>query len=74
DLTQSWMDRLQLISVIATFFASTEAGMLQLTSNSSQIANSSMLGALVLHIFAAIISFIGAFVLVRYNLLEARQE
>ncbi|KAJ7496889.1 hypothetical protein FB451DRAFT_1209137 [Mycena latifolia] len=83
DLTQSWMDRLQLISVITTFFASTEAGMLQVTtpaggdttgSASSQVVNSAFLGALVLHIWAAIISFMGAFFLVRYNLKEAKEE
>jgi len=80
DLTQSWMDRLQLISVITTFFASTEAGMLQVTSPGgnedpgSQVANAAFLGALVLHIWAAIISFMGAFFLVRYNLKEAKQE
>ncbi|KAJ7287166.1 hypothetical protein C8J57DRAFT_1167165 [Mycena rebaudengoi] len=83
DLTQSWMDRLQLISVITTFFASVEAGMLQVTtpgdgdgasSIASQVANSGFLGALVLHIWAAILGFIGAFVLVRYNLKEAKEE
>ncbi|KAJ7188701.1 hypothetical protein C8R46DRAFT_28321 [Mycena filopes] len=56
DLAQSWMDRLQLISVITTFFASTEAGMLQVTglsdSASVQVANASFTGALVLHIWA----------------------
>ncbi|KAJ7125138.1 hypothetical protein C8R44DRAFT_619677 [Mycena epipterygia] len=83
DLTQSWMDRLQLISVITTFFASTEAGMLQVTtptggdinaSGTSQLVNSAFLGALVLHVWAAIISFMGAFFLVRYNLKEAKEE
>ncbi|KAJ6593458.1 hypothetical protein B0H19DRAFT_1090383 [Mycena capillaripes] len=73
------MDRLQLISVITTFFASTEAGMLQVTGSSedagSQVANSAFLGALVLHSWAgAIISFMGAFFLVRYNLKEAKKE
>ncbi|KAJ7350530.1 hypothetical protein DFH08DRAFT_861696 [Mycena albidolilacea] len=80
DLTQSWMDRLQLISVITTFFASTEAGMLQVTQPGgsedagSQVANSAFLGALVLHIWAAIISFMAAFFLVRYKLKEAKEE
>ncbi|KAJ6491831.1 hypothetical protein C8R47DRAFT_976277 [Mycena vitilis] len=80
DLTQSWMDRLQLISVITTFFASTEAGMLQVTGPgpsedaSSQVANSAFMAALVLHIWAAIISFMAAFFLVRYNLKEAKEE
>ncbi|KAJ7270027.1 hypothetical protein B0H12DRAFT_1004441, partial [Mycena haematopus] len=80
DLVQSWLDRLQLISVITTFFASTEAGMLQVTSpgtdedGGSQVANAAFLAALVLHIWAAIISFMGAFFLVRYNLKEAKEE
>ncbi|KAJ7935107.1 hypothetical protein B0H13DRAFT_1949704 [Mycena leptocephala] len=80
DLAQSWMDRLQLISVITTFFASTESGMLQVTSSGnsdnagSQLANSAFLAALVLHVWAAIISFMGAFFLVRYNLKEAKEE
>ncbi|KAJ7782654.1 hypothetical protein B0H16DRAFT_1297704, partial [Mycena metata] len=78
DLAQSWMDRLQLISVITTFFASTEAGMLQVTGLSEQasvqVANASFTGALVLHIWAAIISFLAAFFLVRYNLKEAKEE
>ncbi|KAJ7502978.1 hypothetical protein B0H11DRAFT_1987241 [Mycena galericulata] len=75
------MDRLQLISVITTFFASTEAGMLQVTSQGgdgtsppSQLANGAFLGALVVHIWAAIISFMAAFFLVRYNLKEAKEE
>ncbi|KAF7298039.1 hypothetical protein HMN09_01025200 [Mycena chlorophos] len=81
DLTQSWMDRLQLISVITTFFASTEAGMLQVTSpdgaNTSaaaQVANSTFLAALIVHIWAAILSFLGAFFVVRYRLKEAKEE
>ncbi|KAJ6631579.1 hypothetical protein B0H10DRAFT_1979433 [Mycena sp. CBHHK59/15] len=83
DLTQSWMDRLQLISVITTFFASVEAGMLQVTTPgggspstapASQVANAGFLAALVLHIWAAIISFLAAFFLVRYNLKEAKEE
>ncbi|KAJ7024023.1 hypothetical protein C8F04DRAFT_969566 [Mycena alexandri] len=78
DLAQSWMDRLQLISVITTFFASTEAGMLQVTglgdAASVQVANAAFTGALVLHIWAAIISFLAAFFLVRYNLKEAKEE
>ncbi|KAF7315119.1 hypothetical protein MIND_00026200 [Mycena indigotica] len=83
DLTQSWMDRLQLISVITTFFASTEAGLLQVTTQaagddnstaSAQVANATMLAALVLHIWAAILSFLGAFFIVRYRLREAKEE
>ncbi|KAJ6497650.1 hypothetical protein C8R45DRAFT_134878 [Mycena sanguinolenta] len=80
DLSESWMNRLQLISVITTFFASTEAGMLQVTSTGqdenagNQVANSVFLAALVLHVWAAILSFMGAFFLVRYDLKEAKKE
>ncbi|KAK7057580.1 hypothetical protein R3P38DRAFT_2841842 [Favolaschia claudopus] len=80
DLTESWMDRLQLISVITTFFASTEAGLLQVTNPGKdddagqQLVNATFLVALVLHIWAAIISFMGAFFLVRYKLKEAKNE
>ncbi|KAJ7686537.1 hypothetical protein B0H17DRAFT_1071896, partial [Mycena rosella] len=70
DLTQSWMDRLQLISVIVT----TPAGGDTSSSAASQVINAAFLGALVLHVWAAIISFLGAFFLVRYNLKEAKEE
>jgi len=82
DLTQSWMDRLQLISLITTFFASVEAGMLQITTPGQgatstaweKATNAGFLGALVIHVWAAIISFLAAFFLVRYNLKEAKEE
>ncbi|PFH52151.1 hypothetical protein AMATHDRAFT_57498 [Amanita thiersii Skay4041] len=83
ELVDSWMDRLQLISVITTFFASTEAGMLNTTTRDSnkeetavleEATNAAFLGALVLHTFAAIISFLAAFFLINYRLHEARVE
>ncbi|KAF8918224.1 hypothetical protein CPB85DRAFT_1549599 [Mucidula mucida] len=82
DLVQSWMDRLQLISVITTFFASVEAGMLQITTPSSpdessawqSACNACILGALVMHINASFVSFLSAFFLIRFKLSEAKQE
>ncbi|KAI0079236.1 hypothetical protein K474DRAFT_1659284 [Panus rudis PR-1116 ss-1] len=83
DLMQSWMDRLQLISLITTFFAATEAQLLGVTtpesqsdslSASEQVANAGLAGALVVHVFAAILSFFAAFFLVRYRLREATRE
>ncbi len=67
DLVQSWMDRLQLISVITTFFASVEAGMLQITTPSSpdessawqSACNACILGALVMHINACTRPIVG---------------
>ncbi|THH28910.1 hypothetical protein EUX98_g5292 [Antrodiella citrinella] len=83
DLVQSWMDRLQLISVITTFFAATEAQLLGITVPSDdgtplrpveQAANAGLAGALVIHVFAAILSFFAAFFLIRYRLREAKRE
>ncbi|PPQ87448.1 hypothetical protein CVT25_008184 [Psilocybe cyanescens] len=83
DLIESWMDRLQLISVITTFFASTEASMITITAPGSdgtpmsvtaQVANIGIMGALVVHSNAAIISFLAAFFLVRYKLRIANKE
>lgn len=81
DLVQSWMDRLQLISVITTFFASVESQLLGNTTpddgqgtRTDQAANAGLMGALVMHSFAAILSFLGAFILVRYKVKEAKKE
>ncbi|KAF8520276.1 hypothetical protein BU17DRAFT_47005, partial [Hysterangium stoloniferum] len=82
DLEKSWMDRLQLISVIATFFASAEAQMLSITTPSQgdsspviqQISNAGFTSAFVFHSFAAMLSFFAAFVLVRYQVHEAKRE
>ena len=40
----------------------------------SQIANAALTGALVIHIFAAILAFLAAFFLIRYKLTVARRE
>ncbi|KAI9067105.1 hypothetical protein FKP32DRAFT_1588917 [Trametes sanguinea] len=82
ELVQSWMDRLQLISVITTFFAAMEAQLLGSTMPddptkdppADQVANAALTGALVVHVFAAIISFLAAFFLIRYKLTVAKRE
>ncbi|KAI0795155.1 hypothetical protein C8Q75DRAFT_749126 [Abortiporus biennis] len=83
ELTKSWMDRLQLISVMTTFFAAAEAQLLGITTpdddpdafsnlrQSEIVANASLTGALVIHVYAAILSFFASFFLVRYRLKEA---
>ncbi|KAI9568782.1 hypothetical protein HD554DRAFT_2328364 [Boletus coccyginus] len=82
-LVNSWQERLQLISVITTFFASTEAAMLVNTkplvsddweNNILKASNASLLGALILHVYSAVLSFLGAFLLIRYKLKEATRE
>ncbi|KAI0717468.1 hypothetical protein C8Q72DRAFT_891508 [Fomitopsis betulina] len=83
DLMKSWMDRLQLISVITTFFAATEGQLLVITTPADDntpetsiraAANGILAGALVIHLCAAIISFLAAFFLVRYRLREATKQ
>ncbi|KIJ66042.1 hypothetical protein HYDPIDRAFT_27242 [Hydnomerulius pinastri MD-312] len=83
NLVNSWQERLQLISVITTFFASTEAGMLvntkpitadDMSNGALRAANVSFLGALIMHVYAAVLSFLAAFLLIRYKLKEATRE
>lgn len=98
DLVQSWMDRLQLISVIVrpvhdsasvpqtrprqtTFFAATNAQLLSITtptdgpgSASLQLSNATLAASLILESFSAVVSFLGAFTLVRYKVKEATKE
>ncbi|KAK1224606.1 hypothetical protein PQX77_012501 [Marasmius sp. AFHP31] len=80
DLVGSWNDRLQLISLITTFMASVEAGLLQVTSpdpdNPSVLldaSNGCLLSALIIHLHASFISFVGAFFLVRFKVKEAKR-
>jgi len=88
EVVQVWLDRLQLISVITTFFASIDGlllgfmtntirlGVVSVStwSNATQLMTASMTGALVFHVCAAITSFIGSFVLIRYKLLDAKKH
>ncbi|KAI0334966.1 hypothetical protein GY45DRAFT_1317414 [Cubamyces sp. BRFM 1775] len=82
ELVQSWMDRLHLISVITTFFAAMEASLLGSAKPNDpvqdppvdQLANAALTGALVVHVFAAILSFLAAFFLIRYKLIVAKRE
>uniref|UniRef100_A0A0W0FVT8 F-box domain-containing protein n=2 Tax=Moniliophthora roreri TaxID=221103 RepID=A0A0W0FVT8_MONRR len=84
DLVGSWNDRLQLISLITTFLASVEAGLLQVTAPDPDDAgtteilinasNACILSALIIHLHASFISFVGAFFLVRFKVKEAKKE
>ncbi|KAJ3557451.1 hypothetical protein NM688_g1469 [Phlebia brevispora] len=84
ELVSTWMDRLQLISVITTFFAAIEAQLIGVVTPSGASVNDvSAIGkaaavtlacSLVVHVFAAILSFIAAFFLVRFRLNEATSE
>ncbi|KAF8806554.1 hypothetical protein BYT27DRAFT_7141176 [Phlegmacium glaucopus] len=83
SLIQTWVDNLTLISVITTFFVSTEASLIAIAipppndpglSITSQLANIGLMSALVMHTHAAVISFFAVFVLIRYKLDVAQQK
>jgi len=81
-LVQTWLDSLQLISVIATFFVATEVSWLVLTipdpgdglSTIGQVANIGIMSALIVHGYTAIISFLAAFYLIRHKLAVTQKE
>jgi len=76
-ITQLWADRLQLISVYASFFTSIDSLLFSLASNkgndttTSRLMQASLTGALVFHAAAAILAYIASFVLIRYKLHDA---
>jgi len=82
NLVQTWLERLQLISVITTFFASTESGLLgkslpspgDVLSTAGHVTNVCFMCALVVHAHASVISFLGAFFLIRYKLEVAERD
>ncbi|GJE91364.1 hypothetical protein PsYK624_075140 [Phanerochaete sordida] len=82
ELVNSWMERLQLISVITTFFAAIEAQLLGIVTPSgddgvsgiTKASAATLSSALVVHSFAAILSFIAAFFLVRFRVHEANKQ
>ncbi|EKM59759.1 uncharacterized protein PHACADRAFT_250469 [Phanerochaete carnosa HHB-10118-sp] len=86
NVVQLWLDRLQLVSVLTSFFAGIDGTLLSFTTNlmhvnelkpadwssAVQAMNASLAGALVFHVCAAVVSFIGSFVLIRFKLIDAR--
>ncbi|TFY80697.1 hypothetical protein EWM64_g3320 [Hericium alpestre] len=80
QIIQLWSDRLQLISVFATFFTSVDGLLLNLTTPvrtkdvTGKVANAALSGALVFHSAAAILAFVGCFILIRYRFNDAKQK
>ncbi|KAF9652820.1 hypothetical protein BDM02DRAFT_2631671 [Thelephora ganbajun] len=72
---QLWLSRLQLVTVVTAFFASTDGLLLGRvgaydTANTSVgniLTHTALSGALALHVSAAIIAYLASFVLVKYN-------
>lgn len=78
QITQIWSDRLQLISVYASFFTSIDSLLFSLASNkgndstTSKVMQASLTGALIFHAATAILAYVASFVLVRYRLHDAQ--
>ncbi|KAH9006172.1 hypothetical protein EDB86DRAFT_2824482 [Lactarius hatsudake] len=76
-ITQIWSDRLQLISVYASFFTSIDSVLFSLASNkgngntTSKLMQASLTGALIFHAATAILAYVASFVLIRYKLNDA---
>jgi len=72
---QLWMSRLQLVTVVTAFFASTDSMLLgrvgayvpEDTSIGNILTHATLSGALALHTSATIISYLASFVLVKYS-------
>ncbi|KAH9067637.1 hypothetical protein EDB87DRAFT_1573231 [Lactarius vividus] len=77
-ITQIWSDRLQLISVYASFFTSIDSVLFSLASNkgngstTSRLMQASLTGALIFHAATAILAYVASFVLIRYKLNDAQ--
>ncbi|KAH9021238.1 hypothetical protein EDB84DRAFT_1513301 [Lactarius hengduanensis] len=76
-ITQIWSDRLQLISVYASFFTSIDSVLFSLASNkgngdtTSKLMQASLTGSLIFHAATAILAYVASFVLIRYKLNDA---
>ncbi|KAI0919055.1 hypothetical protein AcV5_002069 [Taiwanofungus camphoratus] len=87
-VVQVWLNRLHLISTITTFFASIDALLFSLASAAThvgertytgwspidQLTSASLAGALIFHVCSAIVAFVGSFVLIRLQLIDADQH
>ncbi|KAI0263849.1 hypothetical protein BC834DRAFT_885872 [Gloeopeniophorella convolvens] len=80
QITQIWSDRLQLISVYASFFTSIDSLLFSLASSkddgspSSKLTLAALVGSLIFHAGAAILAYVASFVLIRYKLNDAQSS
>ncbi|OBZ69587.1 Eukaryotic translation initiation factor 4 gamma [Grifola frondosa] len=84
-VVQVWVDRLQSITVVTTFFTSVDGLLFSLSSSTrptdvhawtrtDKLTNASLGGALIFHVCAAIIAYMGSYVLIRYRLGDATKH
>jgi len=82
-----WLNRLSLVSGIASFFASIDSLLFSLASTSTHLGDpetpwsatdklttASFAGALIFHVCSAILAFVASFVLVRLQLIDADDQ
>ncbi|KAI0645192.1 hypothetical protein C8Q79DRAFT_757249 [Trametes meyenii] len=84
-VVQLWLDRLQSMAVITTFFVSIDSILFSLTAGTrnidlhawtarDKVVNASLGGAIIFHVCASIVAYIGSFILIRFRLTNAEKE
>ncbi|CDO77512.1 hypothetical protein BN946_scf184912.g11 [Trametes cinnabarina] len=84
SVVQVWLDRLQSMAVVTTFFVSIDSLLFSLTdstrsadlkgwSKRDQVINASLGGAIIFHSCAAIVAYIGSYVMIRFRLINAEK-
>ncbi|KAI0767121.1 hypothetical protein C8Q74DRAFT_933006 [Fomes fomentarius] len=84
-VVQVWLDRLQQQALVTTFFVSIHSLLFSLTattrkpdlndwSNRDMVVNASLGGAIIFHVCASIVAYVGSFVLIRYRLNDAEKK
>ncbi|KAI0333039.1 hypothetical protein GY45DRAFT_1368792 [Cubamyces sp. BRFM 1775] len=84
-VVQVWLDRLQTMAVITTFFVSIDSMLygyatvalpqdLSLWSSVDVLKSATLGGAIILHVCASILAYLASFVLIRYRLEDAEDQ
>ncbi|PCH35809.1 hypothetical protein WOLCODRAFT_140093 [Wolfiporia cocos MD-104 SS10] len=87
QVVQIWLNRLSLVSGIASFFASIDSLLFSLASTATHLGDpestwsatdklttASFAGALIFHVCSAILAFVASFVLVKLQLVDANDQ
>ncbi|KAH9889426.1 hypothetical protein C8Q73DRAFT_766092 [Cubamyces lactineus] len=84
-VVQVWLDRLQTMAVITTFFVSIDSMLygyatvalpqdISLWSSVDVLKSATLGGAIILHVCASILAYLASFVLIRYRLEDAEEQ
>ncbi|TFY50806.1 hypothetical protein EVJ58_g10881, partial [Rhodofomes roseus] len=87
QIVSVWLNRLSLVSGIASFFSSIDSLLFSIASTSTHIGDpdapwsaldklttASFAGALIFHVCSAILAFVASFILVRLELIDADDQ